>query len=238
MLDSLCKIGRILVVTSVVAVMIAPVGPLDAAAGRDKKEDRPASKSAAKKKQRHKRKQERKHERGAKRERKQEREQAPATDPSAPKTAATPGADARNSPSANASPPVARDESAGEAVEILTLGEGADRFWVAFDDDRISVWANRMPADQLLTALHEYGGPTYTCFEPLTRPITLSVIGVRMEDILRKIFDGYNFAYYYEEGRLAHARVLNYIPGRQYKASDPIVPRVDWTRDVLRRTKH
>lgn len=118
-------------------------------------------------------------------------------------------------------------------LEILALGESDERFWVAFDEKRISIWANRMPADKLLQELEAYGGPTFTCFEKLTRPVTLSLVRVRMEDVLRKILDAYNFAYYYEDGRLAHVRVLNYVPGRQYKVADPIVARIDWTAEVL-----
>jgi len=130
--------------------------------------------------------------------------------------------------------PTAPDPKAPERrTEILELGAGGERFWVAFADKRISIWANRMPADKLLEELRAYGGPTFTCFEPLTRPVTLSLVWVRMEDVLRKMFDAYNFAYYYEDGRLAHVRILNHVPGRNYKVADPVVTRLDWTQDVL-----
>jgi hypothetical protein len=126
-----------------------------------------------------------------------------------------------------------KDEAAKEEVEILALGDGSERFWVAFEHDRMSIWADHMPADQLLDLLREYGGPSYSCFEPMTRPVTMSFVRVRMEAVLRKMLVGYNFAYYYEDGVLAHLRVLNFIPGRQYKVADPIVRRIDWTQDVL-----
>jgi hypothetical protein len=130
-------------------------------------------------------------------------------------------------------PPQTDKADAAGQLEILALGEGSERFWVAFDDMRISIWANRMPADKLLWELKAYGGPTFTCFEKLTRPVTLSLVRGSMKDVLRKVLDAYNFAYYYENGRLAHVRILSYIPGRHYKVADPVVTRIDWTADVL-----
>jgi hypothetical protein len=121
-----------------------------------------------------------------------------------------------------------------ESPEILALGEGDERFWVAFEDKYMSIWADHMPADKLLEHLESYGGPTQTSFEPLTRPVTLSLVRVRMEQVLRKMLGGYDTAYIYDEGRLAHVRILNYVPGTMYKVVDPIVSRLDWTEDVLR----
>ena len=69
----------------------------------------------------------------------------------------------------------------------------------------------------------------------MTRPVTLSLIDVRMEDVLRRMLESYNFAYYYEDGRFAHVRILSFVPGRGYKVSSAIVSRIDWTRDVLSR---
>jgi hypothetical protein len=135
-------------------------------------------------------------------------------------------------PKDTAPPQTERTDAAGQ-LEILALGEGNERFWVAFDDVRMSIWADRMPADKLLQELEAYGGPTFTCFERLTRPVTLSLVGVRMEDVLRKMLDAYNFAYYYKDGRVAHVRILNYIPGRRYKVADPVITRADWTANVL-----
>jgi hypothetical protein len=137
-----------------------------------------------------------------------------------------------STPKDTAPPQTDRAGTAGQ-VEILALGESSETFWVAFDDERISIWANRMPADKLLRELQAYGGPTFTCFEKLTRPVTLSLVWVRMEDVLRKMLDAYNFAYYYENGRLAHVRILNFIQGRRYKVASPVVTRVDWTAEVL-----
>jgi hypothetical protein len=116
---------------------------------------------------------------------------------------------------------------------MLTFGTAPEQFWLVRHGARLSIWADHMPADKLLTELQSIGGPKFSVKEPLTRPVTLSLHRVTIEDLLRKVLDGYNFALYYERGHLAHVNVLLMMPGRSYKVASPIESRVSWTRRAL-----
>ncbi len=131
--------------------------------------------------------------------------------------------------------------SAAAEPEILELGEGAERFWVVDHGDRISIYAKAVSASTILDALKPLGGPTYTSFEPLTRPVTLTLHRARMEDVLRKMLDGYSYAYRYRGGRIVHVRVLPLIAGRHYKTAPAVETREQWEaveRELANDTTH
>lgn len=119
------------------------------------------------------------------------------------------------------------------ADELLVFGDAPEQFWLVQHGNLLSIWCDHMPADKLLEELRAIGGPTFSSKQPLTRPVTLSFHRARLEDVLRKMLDGFNFAYYYEDGRLAHVKVLEMIPGRSYKVASPVESRSQWTQRVF-----
>jgi hypothetical protein len=128
-----------------------------------------------------------------------------------------------------AAPVVVRSES-----PIRTFGErGGTSFSFVQRGDRISIYAERVAADFILDELRAVGGPTYASLEPLTRPVTLTLHGVSIETMLRRMLEGYNYSLHYENGRLAHVRVLHMMPGRGYKVTDAIETLSEWTRIEL-----
>jgi hypothetical protein len=143
--------------------------------------------------------------------------------------------DSAAAPSAPEPEPAAASEPESEP-ELQTFGSPPEQFWlVQHDGDLLSIWCDHMPADKLLEELRAIGGPTFSSKQPLTRPVTLSFHRARIEEVLRKMLDGFNFAYYYENGRLAHVKVLEMIPGRGYKVASPVESRSQWTRRVFAR---
>ena len=93
----------------------------------------------------------------------------------------------------------------------------------------LSFFAENAQADLVLDQFREQiGGPSYTSLEPLTRPVSMALHSVSLEDVLRRMLDGYNYVLEYRGGRLAHVRVLRMIPGRGYKTPRVAESRSRW----------
>lgn len=119
--------------------------------------------------------------------------------------------------------------------KIQTLDAGGQPVYlVDHDGDRLSLYAENVQLDALLEALEAAGGPSWSSREPLIRPVTMTVHAQRIEDVLRRLLDGYSFTYHYDErGRLERVRVLAIIPGRPYKTPPALESRSYWERVEL-----
>lgn len=111
---------------------------------------------------------------------------------------------------------------------VQTFGSGAETFYFVDHGKRVSIWVRQVPADKLLEELGPWGGPTFTSHEPFTRPVTFALNRVKIEEVFRRMLDGYNFAYYYERDRVSHIKIIGSIPGRVYKTPKVIMPKDDW----------
>lgn len=121
------------------------------------------------------------------------------------------------------------EPEADPAAEILALGDGTEIIYVVRHGERLSIYADKVSAHAVFNALESIGGPTYEFSEELTRPVTLTMHEVTLEQIVRKMLEGHSFTYHYSDGRLALVRVLPAIPGRNYKAPPAVESRTRWT---------
>ena len=118
--------------------------------------------------------------------------------------------------------------------DILSLGAGPGRIEVARHGSRVSIFVQAVEASVVLGELRSaIGGPTFTSLEPLSRPVTLALHQVTLEEVLRRMLVGFNYTLQYREGRLSHVRVLHMIPGRNYKTPRAVESRSQWTRIEL-----
>jgi hypothetical protein len=119
------------------------------------------------------------------------------------------------------------------ASQILTLGDSPNSIYVVRHADRFSIFAEAVPADKIFEAMEPLGGPRYEYSTDLTRPVTLTMHEVSIEQIVRKMLEGHSFTYHYADGRLALVRVLPFITGRNYKTPPALESRSRWTEIEL-----
>lgn len=124
---------------------------------------------------------------------------------------------------------VAQDADRARRAGVKTLVVGVTRVHLAEHGELLSFFAENAQADLVLDQFREQiGGPSYTSLEPLTRPVSMALHSVSLEDVLRRMLDGYNYVLEYRGGRLAHVRVLRMIPGRGYKTPRVAESRSRW----------
>ena len=119
------------------------------------------------------------------------------------------------------------------ASQILTLGDPPHSIYVVRHAERFSIFAEAVPADKIFEAMEPLGGPRYEYSTDLTRPVTLTMHEVSIEQIVRRMLEGHSFTYHYADGRLALVRVLPLITGRTYKTPPALESRGRWTEIEL-----
>ena len=115
--------------------------------------------------------------------------------------------------------------------DIKTFADGLNSMDVVDYGSRISLFVESTSASFVLESLRDnMAGPTFTSLEPLSRPVTLAVHRMPIEDVLRRMLQGYNYTLAYHDGRISHVRVLHMIPGRNYKTPRAVETRSQWQR--------
>ncbi len=105
------------------------------------------------------------------------------------------------------------------ASAVLTLGSGAQTFYVVDYNETVSIYVNGVAADYMLEQLRSVGGPSYRTRVGLTRPVTMSLHRVSWRSMFDRMFSGLNVVYHFRGSRVDRIRVLSLVPGRNYKVA-------------------